>query len=115
MQTKQRPVAKASRKIMVQNVNVPGYTHPVDAVMYNAMRKALLRALPSKAPGLTQSEMLTALLPFLPHDLFPKGAKAGWWMKSVQLDLEARHVLKREPTKPLRWHKVSQSPYFPSN
>lgn len=107
MPTKQKPQAKASGKIMVQNVNVPGYTHPVDAVMYSAMRKALLKALPSKAPGLTQSEMLTALLPFLPRDLFPKGAKAGWWMKSVQLDLEARRVLKREPTKPLRWHKVS--------
>ena len=36
------------------------------------------------------------------EDLFPGGAKAGWWFKAVQLDLEAKAVLVREPTKPLR-------------
>ena len=97
---------KAAPKIAVQNVNVPGYTHLVDAAMYAAMRKALLRALPSKAPGLSQTEMRSAVLPLLPPDLFPKGAKAGWWAKSVQLDLEAKHLIVREDSKPLRWHKV---------
>ncbi len=94
-------------KVRVENVNVPGYTHYVDSTMYAAMHKALLKALPSRSPGLTQSEMLKALLPFLPGDLFPKGAKAGWWMKSVQLDLEAKGRLVREPSKPLRWHKLA--------
>ena len=41
----------------------------------------------------------------LPQDLFPEGAKAGWWMKAAQLDLEAKGVIAREKTKPLRWHK----------
>ncbi len=97
----------ASRKVVVQNVNVPGYTHPVDATMYSAMRKALLKALPSRSPGLTQSEILKRLVPFLPADLFPKGAKAGWWMKTVQLDLEAKGAVIREPLKPLRWRKTA--------
>lgn len=97
---------KALGKIAVENVNVPGYTHLVDAAMYAAMRKALLKALPARAPGLTQTEMRTAVLPFLPEDLFPKGAKADWWSKAVQLDLEAKGLVQREDTKPIRWHKA---------
>ncbi len=94
-------------KVTVENVNVPGYTTRVDAGMYHAMRRALLKALPSKAPGLTQAEMHEAVLPHLPKDLFPGGAKAGWWAKSVQLDLEAKGIVTREDTKPLRWHRVA--------
>ncbi len=98
--------AKAN-KVVVENVNVPGYTTRVDAGMYHAMRRAMLKALPSKPPGLTQSEVRLALLPYLPKDLFPGGAKAGWWAKTVQLDLEAKGIVAREATKPLRWHRVS--------
>ncbi|MFM8560918.1 MAG: DUF6958 family protein, partial [Solirubrobacterales bacterium] len=37
---------------------------------------------------------------------WPEGAKAGWWQKTVQLDLEARGALVRNPeSKPLRWHR----------
>jgi hypothetical protein len=42
----------------------------------------------------------------LPERPFPEGAKAGWWTKTVQLDLEAKGVVAREKTRPLRWHKV---------
>jgi hypothetical protein len=34
------------------------------------------------------------------------GAKAGWWSKAVQFDLEAKGVIAREPGKPLRWHRT---------
>lgn len=97
--------AKPSARITVRNVNVPGYTSTVDARMYNAMKKALLKALPPRAPGRTQAEMISAVAPHLPKDLYPGGAKAGWWVKCVQLDLEARRQIVREPSKPLRWHK----------
>lgn len=83
-------------KISVENVNVPGYTHNVDAVMYNAMLQALLQALPAEPPGLTQAEMIAAVIPYLPEELFPGGAKAGWWMKTVQLDQEAKGTIVRE-------------------
>jgi hypothetical protein len=93
--------------VSVENVNVPGYTHNVDATYYQAMREALLKVLPASAPGLTQDEMRRAVVPHLPQDLFPNGEKAGWWAKAVQLDLEAKHKLVREESKPLRWHKIS--------
>lgn len=45
------------QKIIVENINTPGRTTRVNAVKYHAMRKALLKILPRKEPGLTQSEM----------------------------------------------------------
>ena len=45
-----------------------------------------------------------AVVAHLPADLFPGGAKAAWWAKMVQLDMEAKGVVDREQTKPLRWH-----------
>jgi hypothetical protein len=92
-------------RIVVENVNHPGLTQRVDAGKYAAMRSALLKALPARAPGLTQAEMVQAVLRFLPREHFPGGAKAGWWSKTVQLDLEAKGLVVREPGRPLRWHR----------
>lgn len=91
-------------KVIVENVNVPGHSVRLDAAKYDAMRKAIARALPNKPPGLTQSEIRHAVVAYLPDDLFPGGAKAAWWAKMVQLDLEAKGIVDREATKPLRWH-----------
>ena len=100
-----KPVAEKPARVSIRNVNVPGYTATVDAGMYEAMRRALLIVLPRNAPGLTQAAMMTAVLPHLPADLYPGGAKAGWWTKCVQLDLEAKGILAREQGTPLRWHR----------
>jgi hypothetical protein len=94
-------------KISVENVNVPGLTNRVSRLMYDAMHQAMWKVLPSNAPGLTQSEIREAVIAHLPEDLFPGGAKAGWWAKTVQLDQEAKGNLVREATKPLRWHRTS--------
>jgi hypothetical protein len=92
--------------IVARSVNVPGWTHRVNAEMYEAMHKAVLKVLPRKAPGLTQQEMIDALKRVAPRRLFPDGGRVSWWMKTVQLDLEAKKVLVREKTKPLRWHRI---------
>jgi hypothetical protein len=105
--TKSAKKAQTREKITVENVNVPGYHKQLDAAKYQSMRLALLKALPAQAPGLTQDEIRAAVLPYLPADIFPGGANSGWWAKSVQLDLEAKKVIIREATKPLRWHRLS--------
>jgi hypothetical protein len=97
---------KKPEKIEIENVVSPGRTYRVDADKFNAMKQAFLKVLPARSPGLTAEEIGKAVLPHLPHDLFPGGAKAGWWKKAVQLDLEAKHIAVREKTKPLRWHKA---------
>jgi hypothetical protein len=94
-------------KITVENVNVPGRTSRVNKAMYDAMKQAMWQAIPAESPGLTQNEIREAVVPCLPEDLYPGGAKAGWWAKTVQLDQEAKGTLVREATKPLRWHRVA--------
>ena len=96
----------ATTRIAVENVIRPGKTRSVDATSYRAMRRALLKALPRKAPGFTQIEMSRAVLRHLPADLFPGGARAGWWLKTVQLDLEAKGIIARERARPTRWRRA---------
>lgn len=101
----------AVERVEVENVNVPGQTTRVDAVKYRTTRDALLRALPDAPPGLTQAEMIDATKRHLPEDIFPGGAKAGWWVKCVQLDLEAKGLVVRERSaKPLRWRRGPSEP-----
>jgi hypothetical protein len=85
-------------------VNHPGDVRRVDAAMYAAMKRALVAVLPSAPPGLTLDEARARVVSRLPSALFPKGAKAGWWFKTVQLDLEAKGVLSRSRGTPLRLH-----------
>lgn len=91
-------------KIEVENVLRPG-THKVDRAKYEAMRQAVLAVAPSGEPGLTAAELQAAVKPRLPEALFPGGATAGWWVKCVQLDLEAKGLLARGG-KPLRFRRT---------
>ncbi|WP_067339277.1 DUF6958 family protein [Stappia indica] len=98
-------MSRRDDRIEIENVNTPGRTSRVDRAKYEAMRTALLSVLTPEKPGLTVAEAKAALLPHLPHALFPEGATAGWWLKAVQLDLEAKGIVARAPTKPLRLYR----------
>jgi hypothetical protein len=91
-------------KIDVENINTPGKTTRVDAAKYSAMRDAMMKVMTHAAPGGTAKDIKEASKAHLPDDLFPAGATAGWWQKCVQLDLEAKGVVKRADTKPLRFY-----------
>jgi hypothetical protein len=89
-------------RITVKNVIRPGSERSVDGAMYGAMKRAILAALPRADPGLTLAELHEAIAPHLSVKLYPGGARAGWWLKTVQLDLEARKVISRSKTSPIR-------------
>lgn len=93
--------------IEISSVTSPGRTERVNRAKYVAMRDALLPVLPDAPPGMTVAEAKTALLDHLPPEHFPGGAKAGWWLKAVQLDLEAKGVIARGATKPVRLYRAS--------
>ncbi|TDQ66870.1 hypothetical protein ATL17_0876 [Maritalea mobilis] len=93
-------------KIEIENVNKPGYTERVSRDKYMAMREALLAVLPAEMPGMKVPDAKQALLPLLPDTLFPEGKTAGWWLKAVQLDLEAKKIIVRAPSKPVQLSKV---------
>lgn len=99
-------MSNAMEKIVVENVNVPGRTSRVDRAMYETMKEAMWKILPTSSPGLTQSEIREGVVLHLPQALYPGGAKTGWWAKTVQLDQEAKGTLVREATKPLRWYRA---------
>ncbi len=96
-----------SEKVEIENVNTPGRTSRVDKIKYEAMKAAMLEALPLNPPGLTAKELKTKLLSTVPDELWPDGEKVGWWQKAVQLDLEAKGLIMRDAkSKPLRWWGV---------
>jgi hypothetical protein len=93
-------------RIAVENVNHPGKSRLLDAADYHVMRRTLLKVLPRRSPGLTYVEMSDAVLAHLPPNPFRGAAKADWWLKTVQLDLEAKGVVARDKTKPSRWRRA---------
>jgi hypothetical protein len=98
--------AMVREMVEVENVNHPGQVKLVDAAMYGATRRAFLKILPKTPPGLTVDEIYSRVVTQLPKDLFPGGAKAGWWAKTVQLDLEAKGIIAREKSRPLRLRRI---------
>ena len=93
-------------KIAIENVIRPGKTYNVDAAKFTAMRTAVLASLPTDLPGMNLAELKKAVLPRLPEDLFPGGAKTGWWLKAVQLDQEAKRVIARADGSPIRLRRL---------
>jgi len=92
--------------ILVENFTSPGSgARPVNRDKYEAVRAPMLAALPAAGPGLSYGELKAAVLPHLPEALFPGGDTAGWWLKCVQLDLEAKGLIVRHG-KPLRWRRA---------
>ncbi len=95
-----------AEKIEIENVGQPGKTYRVDANKFAAMKQAVLATLPSDAPGMSVSDLIAGVKPKLPQDLFPGGEKAGWWVKAVQLDLEAKKAIVRADKPPVRLYKL---------
>ena len=95
-------MSTSAAKMQIENVLQPGKTYSADPAKYEAMKKAVLAVLPKTSPGLTVAEVQDSVVEHLPQDLFPGGAKSGWWMKAVQLDLEAKGIVRREKTSPIR-------------
>ncbi len=93
-------------KLTIENVGQPGKSYRVDAAKFLAMKTVVLKVLPTEAPGMTVADLIAAVKPHLPEDLFPGGETAGWWVKAVQLDQEAKRVIARAKGSPVRLHRV---------
>lgn len=89
-------------QIEIENVGQPGKTYRVDANKFAEMRRAVLAVLPDAPPGMTPAALIEAVKPLLDQTLFPGGETAGWWVKAVQLDLEAKKVIARAAKSPVR-------------
>ena len=95
-----------SDTIEVEMFGHPGKTYRKNAAKHAEMRAAVLAVTPADPPGLTPAQIIEAVKPHLSEAIFPGGETAGWWVKCVQLALEAKGVLKRAPKAPVRLHRV---------
>jgi hypothetical protein len=93
-------------KATIEIMNRDGSPTRVNGEKFAAMRAALMAVLPDGPPGLTIAEAKAALLPLLDPVLFPGGETAGWWIKAVHLDHEARGLILRGKGSPVRLFKA---------
>jgi len=61
---------KNNSRIAVGNINHPGKKRDVEAVAYDAMKRAILEIVASRSSGLTVAEIQDDVLPLLPEQLF---------------------------------------------
>lgn len=91
-------------KIEVENINAPDHKVTLNAAKYGDMHDAMMDVMSFKP--MTYAAIKEGVLPILSQEHFPEGKTAGWWIKAVQLDLEAKNVLVRHKSKPLTWSKA---------
>jgi hypothetical protein len=95
-------VKSSERRVTTLNANTPGPGATMSEDRYNAMRDAILEAIPFAERGVLFSELPRLVEPHLPERLF-RGASISWYATTVKLDLEAREVIERVPgSKPQR-------------
>ncbi len=100
--------SSTAKTVRVENVAQPGKLYPVDAAKFVSMRAILLKVITVKPPGMTVAELHVAIDKEIAESGFAgEPSKSGWWMKAVQLDLEAKKIIARTKTSPLRLYKLS--------
>ena len=67
----------------------------IDAWKYEAVRGAILAAVPRQEPGLPFGELPAAVRAALPPEELDALGSVGWYTTVVKLDLEARGELQR--------------------
>ena len=66
----------------------------ISKTMYDAVRRAILDAVPDAFPGLAFSDLYGEVEKRVPDQLF-ENASASWYTVTVKLDLEARGLVER--------------------
>lgn len=87
--------AVSKETIETLNVNPGVGGARVNRARYEAMRKALLKAVPEGKDGIAFRELPNAVKVHLPGGELPGGGSIGWYVTTVKLDLEARGILER--------------------
>ncbi len=78
----------------------------MDAAKYEAMKAALLAVVPAAEAGILFQDLVDAVRPHLPAELFAN-ASVSWYVTTIKLDLEARGLIERVPgARPQRLRRV---------
>lgn len=83
----------AKEKIEIESATSQRRTERMDRGKYMVLRQNFLPVLPKEAPHMTATEAKAVQLSTLSQDLLSGCEKAGWRLKAVQLDPEAKGVI----------------------
>ncbi len=72
----------------------------IDLKKYDAMKKALLKVIPRRAPGTPFKDLPKLVTAALSSGAFGPGDSVSWYVTTVKLDLEARGLIRRLPGAP---------------
>jgi hypothetical protein len=104
-------------RVQAQNVNHPGYTEPLNRTKYELIREVMLECLPTadERDGMLFNDLEAEVKVLLadrdlPAEMFPKAGSVRWYLKTVQLDLEARGEIERVPgVSPIRLLRTGET------
>jgi hypothetical protein len=98
---------RTDRKFKTLNVNPGAGGVRIDLGRYEAVKKAILLAVPRNMAGIAFKDLSRAVAARVPRTLF-RGASIRWYTTTVKLDLEARGVIERTPNvKPQHVRRIS--------
>jgi hypothetical protein len=88
-------MAGAGDKVQLRHPD-PGKSAPrIDRDVYDAFRRALLRAIPAKGDGVEFRALSRRVGELLPQRVRARIGSVGWYTTTVKLDLEARGDIRR--------------------
>lgn len=102
---------KKRARVETRNVNYAkgaGGTR-IEAAKYEAVKRAILKAVPRSARGIEFLDLIDAVKEHLPGGKIPGGGSIPWYVTTVKLDLEARGLIERaEGSKPQRLRRINR-------
>lgn len=75
---------------------------------YEAVRQAILAMLPAGGEGMTWAALADMIAPYLPENIFRYIGTVRWYVRAVQMDLEAEGIIEQVPgSKPPRVRRMA--------
>jgi len=89
-------MARQPKQVLRRSQTPGGTGARISPKRYDALRKALLLAVPKHEDGVALTELTRAVARRVPRELF-RDASLRWYMTAVKLDLEAQGLIERCP------------------
>lgn len=100
--------ATGTKTIKTRNMNKGLGGTRINAETYEAVKKAILAAVPGNREGIRFKDLPKEVPRRADKSLFPKKGSASWYTTVVKLDLETRGVIERSPgAAPQRLRRVA--------
>ena len=90
-------MSKGEQRVQTRHPEPTKSMPAIDRWKYEAVRRAILAAVPKKGEGLPFKQLPGKVRELLPADALANLGSVSWYTTTVKLDLEARGELERVP------------------